>query len=387
MDDDQVSILSSPERQQSQYQPYRPAHLRKSTSESSSTERPPSWMVSPVALQQAIPPEQPAARPLPSPLPHMESTLFGNRAVLDTPYQEPVAWANSTYFRSTSQEVPKPDFRSSTFVIREESLPRDSRRYFRHPRHILEAWKPGFWLRFPWWGFGALLLILISSDGTSMEHWRFGNDNAQPLVYISVFEMAMNFLILFALADGAAIRFWRQLLQGTTLSRTHDTYESAHLWPALKRLVGLRFNTVALACVFAALSFVRGPLFQRALTLDSVPVSGHHKQATYCTSPTLVALGVLLSVLGIGGIIPLYNGFWELGRKVSLNPLEVARAFGAPMLEGLDGNATPEMITLERGGMGVRYGALERFGDEKRLRVEETSRATVRVPWRGEIFG
>ena len=80
-------------------------------------------------------------------------------------------------------------------------------------------------------------------------------------------------------------------------------------------------------------------------------------------------------------------GFWELGRPVSLNPLEIARAFGAPLMEGMDGNATPDMVTIERGGMSVRYGALERFGMEKTLRVEETARATVRAPWQGEILG
>jgi hypothetical protein len=120
---------------------------------------------------------------------------------------------------------------------------------------------------------------------------------------------------------------------------------------------------------------------------QSITITSHQKHATYRTSPLLVTLGVILSFLSVAAIIPLYNGFWELGRNVSLNPLELARAFGAPMLEGLDGNASPEMVTLERGGMSVRYGALERFGDEKRLRVEEVTRATVRTPWRGEIFG
>ena len=43
------------------------------------------------------------------------------------------------------------------------------------------SWAPGFWLRFPWLGFGALLVILLSSgasvltlmlaDGRSENHW------------------------------------------------------------------------------------------------------------------------------------------------------------------------------------------------------------------------
>jgi hypothetical protein len=137
---------------------------------------------------------------------------------------------------------------------------------------------------------------------------------------------------------------------------------------------------VSFACILTALSFIRGPLFQRALTLDEA-------KGTYHTSPLLVTIGIVLSLVGIAAILPLYAGFWELGRKVTLNPLEIARAFGAPALDGLDGNATPDMIDMERGGMGVRYGVLERFGEGKQLRVEDTTGSTVRTPWRGEIFG
>jgi hypothetical protein len=118
-----------------------------------------------------------------------------------------------------------------------------------------------------------------------------------------------------------------------------------------------------------------------------VLIASSRKQTVYRTNRIFVILGVLISLAAVAAIFPLYTGFWELGRKVSLNPLEIARAFGAPLLDGMDGNATPEVITIERGGMAVRYGALERFGDEKKLRVEETSRATVRMPWEGEIFG
>ncbi|KAF2185842.1 hypothetical protein K469DRAFT_575576, partial [Zopfia rhizophila CBS 207.26] len=121
--------------------------------------------------------------------------------------------------------------------------------------------------------------------------------------------------------------------------------------------------------------------------IQEVSVSGYRTETIYKINPILVALAVLISLVGVIAILPLYMGFWELGRKVSLNPLEIARAFGAPLMEGIDGNATSERVVIERGGMAVRYGALERFGEEKKLRIEETSRAAVRVPWQGEIFG
>lgn len=182
----------------------------------------------------------------------------------------------------------------------------------------------------------------------------------------------------------------------------HDVYDSACLCSAMKRLTHLRFNTVAvgkpfpsntlfphlnhpthptpLATTLTALSLARGPLFQRSLTLSPTT-------SLYTVHYIPLIFGILLSLAPVAAILPLYNGFWELGRRVSLNPLEIARAFGAPLLEGLDGNADPDVVTIERGGMAVRYGVVERFGVEKQLRVEERSKATVRVPWEGEVFG
>jgi hypothetical protein len=60
--------------------------------------------------------------------------------------------------------------------------------------------------------------ILLASDGSTIDSWTVGEDNAQLQVYISVIEMITNFLILFALAEGMVIRFWLQLLHGTTVS-------------------------------------------------------------------------------------------------------------------------------------------------------------------------
>lgn len=83
----------------------------------------------------------------------------------------------------------------------------------------------------------------------------------------------------------------------------------------------------------------------------------------------------------------MYSGFSTLGRKVSLNPLEVARAFGAPMFEGLDGNATAGDVEMQKGSLRVKYGAVEAYGGEKVLRVEECAGKSVRGVREGEIFG
>ena len=129
----------------------------------------------------------------------------------------------------------------------------------------------------------------------------------------------------------------------------------------------------------AVLSTIRGPLFQRSLTMEN-------GATTYQTNPTFVALGVVISLGGIIAILPLYYSYWELGRSVSLNPLEIARAFGAPLLDGMDGNASANDVQIERGSIAVRFGVVERLGDGKLLRIEDSRSFSVRMPWEEELF-
>jgi hypothetical protein len=132
------------------------------------------------------------------------------------------------------------------------------------------------------------------------------------------------------------------------------------------------------------ISLVRGPLFQRAI---GVSTSEATEQIKYQVNFAYIVAGIAPSVTGAMAALSLYYGYWELGRTFSLHPLEVARAFGAPLFDGLDGNVIPQDIDFERGDMAVRYGALERNGWEKLLRVEEMKTLAIRPPWRGEIFG
>lgn len=65
---------------------------------------------------------------------------------------------------------------------------------------------------------GASAGILLASENTSPSDWKVGNDNVQPQAYISVLEMMMNFLISLALVEGVVIKFWREMLHGSTVS-------------------------------------------------------------------------------------------------------------------------------------------------------------------------
>lgn len=48
-----------------------------------------------------------------------------------------------------------------------------------------------------------------------------------------------------------------------------------------------------------------------------------------------IAMGIM--VITVVSVMSIFNGFWELGRPESLAQVEIARAFGAPMLARREG--------------------------------------------------
>lgn len=49
-----------------------------------------------------------------------------------------------------------------------------------------------------------------------------------------------------------------------------------------------------------------------------------------------LAASLAVTILGVAMIVPAFYGWWQLGRKVSLNPIEMAEAFNAPVLQAGD---------------------------------------------------
>lgn len=49
-----------------------------------------------------------------------------------------------------------------------------------------------------------------------------------------------------------------------------------------------------------------------------------------------LAASLAVTIIGVAMIVPSFYGWWQLGRKVSLNPIEMAEAFNAPVLQQQD---------------------------------------------------
>lgn len=75
-------------------------------------------------------------------------------------------------------------------------------------------------------------------------------------------------------------------------------------------------------------------------TTQEATVRDSSLQTVYATHRGWLAGGFVVMVLACLAILPTYWGWWNLGREVSMSPLEIARAFGAPVMPDADPNAT-----------------------------------------------
>jgi hypothetical protein len=87
------------------------------------------------------------------------------------------------------------------------------------------------------------------------------------------------------------------------------------------------------------------------------------------------ALAVM--VLGVLVVIPLFHSFWEFGRDVSLNPLEIAKAFNAEMMKEQGSNSSLKHLTKNFGEKEVRYGEI--LDDDQGTEAEEVGQNTKRL--------
>jgi len=71
-----------------------------------------------------------------------------------------------------------------------------------------------------------------------------------------------------------------------------------------------------------------------------------------------MAVAVLVNLLRFISLLPIYYGWWELGRRTTLSPLETAKASGAPTLREVNDNGTVEQIIRQVGKRRIRYGEI-----------------------------
>lgn len=123
--------------------------------------------------------------------------------------------------------------------------------------------------------------------------------------------------------------------------------------------------------------------------MQTVNMSQKRTIQVYVSNYAFLAAGVAVMLLAFIGVMPLFYGFWDLGRDVTLSPIETAKAFGAAVLdtEGVSSNATATAIAKsETGRLLVRYGEVpgSEAGDGARLRFGGAG--SVKEPQSGRMY-
>ena len=106
---------------------------------------------------------------------------------------------------------------------------------------------------------------------------------------------------------------------------------------------------------------------------------------------------IALITLGILSILPTYNGWRLLGREMTMSPIEIVKAFNAPMMETEPSysNAPVQQLVKRLGSRQVRYGEVgivqpgsehEDGGEVLRTRLEMNMPEYVTTPMKGATF-
>lgn len=86
---------------------------------------------------------------------------------------------------------------------------------------------------------------------------------------------------------------------------------------------------------------------------------------TYATDRGYMIASTMVGLFGALSVLPLYRGWSQFGRKFSMSPLEVAKAFDAPLLREVDCNSTSKQLLQQVPGWRIRYGEVHQAADEK----------------------
>lgn len=87
-------------------------------------------------------------------------------------------------------------------------------------------------------------------------------------------------------------------------------------------------------------------------------------------------------------IMPTFIGWWELGRSVTLNPIEIAKAFDAPLLQGPGSNEPLSGLMSRYGTRRVRLGEVDDLatGSANRRKLKLADPSEVGKPRAGVLY-
>ena len=71
-----------------------------------------------------------------------------------------------------------------------------------------------------------------------------------------------------------------------------------------------------------------------------------------------LAAALVVMMTGFLVVIPTFHGFWQMGRRTSLNPLEIAKTFNADLLQEQSSNVPAHHLTKAVRDRDIKYGEI-----------------------------
>jgi hypothetical protein len=135
-----------------------------------------------------------------------------------------------------------------------------------------------------------------------------------------------------------------------------------HARETFRRLFAKDYGHFAVISNFTSNWYNGSPLFDDLKTLTSNWTQVAHfedggsLQTVYKANWWFAGVAVFLSFISILSLTSLFWGWWELGRDVSLNPLEIAMAFDSSVLKAVNSNSCRSQLVRTVGSQKIKYG-------------------------------
>ncbi|KAH8822055.1 hypothetical protein F5884DRAFT_851252 [Xylogone sp. PMI_703] len=109
--------------------------------------------------------------------------------------------------------------------------------------------------------------------------------------------------------------------------------------------------------------------------IQIIPSNATHAVVIYQSDYRYLGLSLLITCIGMTTIFPMLLGWWNLGRNVTMSPLELAKAFNAPLFAAAPSNATISQLLRRLGTRKIWYGLVNgsaEYGDTAEIGAEAT---------------
>ncbi|KAI9643487.1 hypothetical protein NHQ30_008106 [Ciborinia camelliae] len=103
---------------------------------------------------------------------------------------------------------------------------------------------------------------------------------------------------------------------------------------------------------------------------QSVPVSQTSNENVYAIHRAYLFVAVAIILVTCAAIFPVFLGWWKLGRTFSQSPIEIAKAFNAPLLNYANSNSGAKALVNGYGHLNVKYSVVD--GEAMDIDLPET---------------